>query len=77
MKQGYCLVSLEMALGQLLEAPEMICMDDDNTFDATQSWYDRSRSISNSLVARGSKMASKTKNRFSLAVPDNILAPSI
>ena len=78
MKQGFCLVTLEMALNQLIEFPELIGgnnMDEEND----DRWQERTRSIGSSM--RQSNFAQISNNRkadqFALAVPDNILAPLV
>ncbi len=48
MKQGFCLVTLEMALGQLIEFPELIgAADEEEESDAR--WSERTRSIGSSM----------------------------
>lgn len=48
MKQGFCLVTLEMALGQLIEFPELIGVG--NEEDETDArWSERTRSIGSSM----------------------------
>lgn len=53
MREGYCLVTLELALNQLIMAPELICMDEHaekGMFEESeQNWRQRSRSITNSF----------------------------
>jgi hypothetical protein len=48
MKQGFCLVTLEMALGQLIEFPELIgAANEEEESDAR--WSERTRSIGSSM----------------------------
>ena len=52
MREGYCLVTLELALNQLIMAPELICQDKEaeGVFEESeQNWKQRSRSITNSF----------------------------
>ena len=52
MREGYCLVTLELALNQLIMAPELICQDKEaeGMFEESeQNWKQRSKSITNSF----------------------------
>lgn len=79
MKQGFCLVTLEMALGQLVEYPELIGQNNAEE-EKEDTWQERTRSIGSSmrrsLVAQRSATKTGAK-QFSLAVPENILAPIV
>jgi len=48
MKQGFCLVTLEMALNQLVEFPELIG-DGNKEEESDQLWQERTRSIGSSM----------------------------
>ena len=78
MKQGFCLVTLEMALNQLVEFPELIGANNEEE-EKDEHWQERTRSIGSSL--RQSNFAQLSDKRhisdFSLAVPENILAPLV
>lgn len=84
MREGYCLVTLELALNQLIMAPELICMDEHaekGMFEESeQNWRQRSQSITNSfrqsLHAQNSNHDDQSK-AFNLQVPQNILAPKL
>ena len=81
MKQGFCLVTLEMALNQLVGYPELIgagAEDEEND----ERWQERTRSIGSSMRQQSSNFAQLSNNRqvgnqFALAVPENILAPLV
>ena len=62
MKQGFCLVTLEMALKQLIEFPELIGKAEEEEFDDVR-WQERTRSIGSSF--RQSVHAQKSNNRGS------------
>ena len=48
MKQGFCLVTLEMALGQLVEYPELIGQNNAEE-EKEDTWQERTRSIGSSM----------------------------
>ena len=48
MKQGFCLVTLEMALNQLVEFPELIARKDE-VEENDDRWQERTRSIGASM----------------------------
>ena len=48
MKQGFCLVTLEMALNQLIEFPELIGVRDEKE-ENDDRWLERTRSIGSSM----------------------------
>ena len=49
MKQGFCLVTLEMALNQLIEFPELINCGVKEEEENDQRWQERTRSIGSSM----------------------------
>ena len=75
MQQGYCLVTLEMALNQLINYPELIEMRHPSQNDLEEE----KKALSNDSSMRKSIRDHFSNNmltqQFSLAVPANILAP--
>lgn len=49
MKQGFCLVTLEMALNQLVEFPELIGAASEDESKDNDLWQERTRSIGSTL----------------------------
>ena len=49
MKQGFCLVTLEMALNQLIEFPELIGGAQEVEEENDQRWQERTSSIGASM----------------------------
>ena len=81
MKQGFCLVTLEMALNQLVGYPELIGAGTDEE-ENDERWQERTRSVGSSLRQQSSNFAQMSNNRqlpnqFGLAMPENILAPLV
>ena len=78
MKQGFCLVTLEMALNQLVEFPELIGANDEEE-EKKEIWQERTNSLSSSIrQSMFAQMSDKKRlAHFSLAVPENILAPLV
>ena len=62
MKQGFCLVTLEMALNQLVGYPELIGAGTDEE-ENDERWQERTRSVGSSLRQQSSNFAQMSNNR--------------